>query len=356
MNKYALAFSISNLGPKRFQHILKSFNDLEEAWEAGQNQYDKIGIVLKTYKALDDFRRTFDIEKYIIQLERNKVGFISFLDKEYPDNLKKLENPPIGLFIKGNAKLLKEKISIGVVGTRKITSYGKSVTESLVLELVDNGICIVSGLALGVDGTAHRMAVSNKGKTIAVLACGVDCCRPSENYSLYRDILKNNGLIVSEYPLSQTPNKGTFLARNRIIAALSQGVLVTEAAEDSGSLVTAQWGFRLNLKVFAVPGPITSRMSDGSLKLLKQGATLVSCGEDIVKEFKMQSRKKSSLETKNLTHEEKGIIAILENEALTIDEIARRTKSQSSKLFVLISKLELQGLIKNSAGILEVVR
>ncbi len=351
---FSLCFSVSNIGPKRYQTLLNKFETVEEAWNGTKEQYYELSIKYKTFDTFNNFRKTFDIEKYITKLNKEKVVFISFLDKRYPKGLKKLENPPIGIFVKGNIGLLKPELRIGVVGTRKITTYGKSATETLVSDLVSNGVCIVSGLALGVDGTAHRTAVSNNGKTIAVLACGVDCCLPSENYSLYIDILKNKGLIVSEYPLSQTPNKGTFLARNRIIAALSDGVLVTEAANDSGSLVTAEWGLKLEKKVFAVPGQITSRMSDGSLKLLKQGAKLVTRVEDILDEFRDQrSNIKSKLKSqkfKNLTNDERKIVLLLENEPLTIDEISKKTKVDVLKTIQLIGELELKGVVKNERG------
>lgn len=331
MDEYSLAFSTSNLGPKSYQKILSKLGSSKSAWKGSESRYEEIGIKGITYDRFEKFRKSFDIKKYVEKLKLENISFISFLDKEYPQNLKKLENPPIGIFARGNLELLRhseldsesikpldkisdrarnDRLSIAVVGTRKITSYGKTITESLVVGLTNNGACIVSGLALGVDATAHRVCLQNHGATIAVLACGVDCCSPSENYSLYRDILKGNGLIVSEYPLAQRPNKGMFLARNRIIAALSDGVLVTEAAEDSGSLVTADWAKKLEKKVFAVPGMITSRMSDGSLKLLKQGAKLVSNEQDILGEFRTHSSEfriaTQKLKTLKLNKEERN--------------------------------------------------
>lgn len=350
---FALAFSASNFGPKKFQSILNHFESLEKAWHGSKDEYCEIGIKDKGYETFDRFRTNFHINSYVSRLRNEKVEFISFLNPCYPIGLKKLENPPIGIFLKGNSKLLFEKLSIGVVGTRKITAYGRNVTQRIVSNLVANDVAIVSGLALGVDGTAHRAAVENHGKTIAVLACGVDCCRPTDNFTLYQDILKNNGLIISEYPLSLPPQKGTFLARNRIIAALSDGVLVTEAAEDSGSLVTAEWGLKLGKKVFAIPGPITSRMSDGSLKLLKQGAVLVANEGDVLKEFSV-SKSPSSTKSKNqnitLRKEEKMIVTLLENEELTIDELSKDLSIPISKLFVVVSSLELRGVIANRAG------
>lgn len=381
MDLYSLAFSVSNLGPKSHQKLINKFGSPKLAWEGRRYEFEELEITGLTYKKFDEFRKKFDITQYTRQLKKKGVVYFSFFDKEYPQSFKKLDNPPIGIFCKGNLDLLchsdseldsgeesqpekilrnaqddkegeENLIKIAVVGTRKITSYGKNVTEAIVSELSNNNVCIVSGLALGVDALSHRTALENNGGTVAVLACGVDCCLPSENFSLYNKILEKRGLIVSEYPLSQPPNKGTFLARNRLIAALSDGVLVTEAAEDSGSLVTADYGLKLGKKVYAVPGPITSRMSDGSLKLLKQGAKLVTSAEDILEEFKIQSSKfkVASKKFKNLSIEEKKIISLLENESLTIDEISREASCPISKLFIVVSGLELKGIVKSASG------
>jgi len=357
MDTYSLAFSLSNLGPKSFQKLLRHFGDAKSAWEGSREDYGKIGIRLKTFGVLEKFRESFSIEDYVLGMEKSGVFYISFSDSNYPEKLRKLDSPPIGIFCKGSSDLLSEELTIAVVGTRKVTNYGRSVTESIVEALVSSGVCIVSGLALGVDGIAHRTAVSNKGSTIAVLGCGVDCCLPSENYGLYSDILKNNGLILSEYPLSCPPNKGTFLARNRIVAALSDGVLITEAAEDSGSLVTAEWGFALQKKVFAVPGPITSRMSEGSLKLLKKGAALVSCGEDVFREFGAHKVKGKSVNIKleSLSKEEKVIVFILENEPLGIDELSRVSSMSIIVLHRLISSLEIKGVLRSRGGKIELI-
>ncbi len=353
MDSYSLAFSLSNIGPKRFQLLLNHFETVEKAWDGSKEDYGQIGIVGKTWDTFEKFRTTCDIPHYIEALEKKNVTFISFFDKRYPNDLKKLENPPIGLYCLGNISLLKNKSCIAIVGTRKITEYGRSVTEQIAGDLSGSGMCIVSGLALGVDGVSHRAALDSNGITIAVLACGVDCCTPSENYSLYKRILDGNGLIISEYPLSLPPNKGTFLMRNRIVAALSDGILVTEAAEDSGSLVTADWGFKLEKKVFAVPGPINSQMAQGSLKLLKQGAHLVTNAEDILHEFSisnLQFSNKIKISKLKLSKEEKKIVSLLESDEMTIDEIAKKLKIDVSKLFISVSNLEIKGLVRNRNG------
>ncbi len=352
MDIYSLAFSVSNLGPKSYQKLINKFGSAKNAWKGKEEEFAELEIAGLTYKKFDQFRKKFNLEDYQKKLGREKVQFVSYFDKKYPISFKKLENPPIGIYCKGNVGLLNADLKIAVVGTRKITSYGISVTEAIVSGLLSRGVCIVSGLALGVDGLAHKVTLENKGSTIAVMPCGVDCCLPSENFSIYSQILKNKGLIVSEYPLSQSPNKGTFLARNRLIAALSEGILVTEAAEDSGSLVTAEWGFTLLKKVFAVPGPINSHMARGSLKLLKQGARLVTEGDDVMEEFKTNNLKIRTTinEFVNLSKEEKKIVEILQNEDMTVDSLSKKVKMKNIFVTSLVSGLELKGLVTIKGG------
>lgn len=359
MDIYALAFSVSNLGPKSFQKLLNKFGTSQKAWVGNALDFNEVGIRGVAYKKFDTFRQSFNIENYVMQLDNAKVAFVSFSDKRYPKHLKKIDAPPIGLFVKGNIHLLSEKLSIGVVGTRKVTEYGREVTESLVRELVDkSGACIISGLALGVDGIAHGTAIEHKGSTIAILGCGVDCCLPSENYSIYTSILQNSGLIISEYPLSTPPNKGTFPARNRIIAALSVGVLVTEAAEGSGSLITADYALQYGKKVFAVPGQINSHTAKGSLGLIKKGAKIVISVEDILEELSIKNKLSSrirNIKFTNLSTFEKNIIKILESEEMAIDELAHKSKTDVGSLMGIISVLELKGVIKNTRGKLSLI-
>ncbi|MBI2420595.1 MAG: DNA-protecting protein DprA, partial [Candidatus Levybacteria bacterium] len=288
---YYLSFSLSpGVGPKGFQNLLKLLGSAQNAWKGSSSDFKKAGIGKANFAKFDGFRREFDIQEYLRKLKRARVEFIPFGDKYYPERLKKIESQPIGLFTKGNHKLLVGPQIIAVVGTRKITSYGREVTENLVSELCSSGFVIVSGMALGVDGIGHKSAIDSRGSTIAVLGCGVDCPYPRENEKLYEEILDSNGLIVSEYPLGMPANQGTFPARNRIIAGISSAVLITEAAQDSGSLITAGHAVKQGKPVFAVPGPITSQMSKGTLKLLKQGAVLVSSTEDILSELKVKSQ------------------------------------------------------------------
>ncbi|MGI8419950.1 MAG: DNA-processing protein DprA [Candidatus Levyibacteriota bacterium] len=272
-------------------------------------------------------------------------------DPDYPGLLQQIHNPPIILYGKGNRKCLEDAtIKLAVVGTRKITDYGKQVTELLVSELAVSGCVIISGLAMGVDAVAHQATLDAHGKTIAVLGSGVDTCTPQENIRLYDRILAQDGLIISETPLGQQPNKGSFPARNRIIAGLSQGVLVTEGAEDSGSLITANDAFRNNRNVFAVPGPITSAVSKGPILLIHKGAKMVTTAKEIMNELGIVNKELTS--TKKIitadTKEEQQIIDVLQNENLSFDDIVRQTGLASAKVGTLLSLMELKGYVRSA--------
>ncbi|MBP7832682.1 MAG: DNA-processing protein DprA, partial [Candidatus Levybacteria bacterium] len=220
-----LSFSLcKGVGPKTFLKLVRHFGSAQNAWNAFDLESAKeVGIGEKTYLKFDTSRKELDIEDYLLKINRAKVSIIGFTNLLYPQSLKVLESPPIVLFCKGDVELLKHLQNIGIVGARKITSYGKDVTQNLTSDLVANNFCIVSGLAFGVDAIAHKTALEHKGKTIAVLGCGVDCVTPLENERLYEEILDKGGLIVSEYRLGLPPSAGSFPARNRIIAALSLG-------------------------------------------------------------------------------------------------------------------------------------
>ena len=354
---YWLGFSaLSGVGPAKFRKLLEEFKTAKSAWTSTRPRLVEI-LGSELAERFDLLRNKFEIEKYLGELKCRNVWFVTLLDKEYPGLLKEIKNPPFVLYGRGQvpddtwfAK------SIAVVGARKTTQYGREVTKLLTTELVLSGFTIVSGLALGVDAMSHMTTLENNGKTIAVLGCGVDCCSPGENQSIYDEILKTGNCIVSEFPLGMKPTLWSFPARNRIIAGLSQAVLVTEGAEDSGSLITAEFALKFGRKVFAVPGPITSSMSKGPYKLIQKGAKLVTSGEDILKDLKSEIRNSKS-ETiskpkvqRGETKEEQMILNLLQNEALHFDELVRQTKFKSSQLSSILSLMELKGLIKSLSG------
>lgn len=353
---------VPQIGPARFTAVLETFGNAEDAWNATEKELLPVLKPALTAQFFD-FRETFSLEEYLEKMQKAKISFLTLEDKNYPLLLKQIKSPPFVLFYKGDEKMLKQvqhDTCIGIVGTRKITDYGRQVTESITTELVDAGSVVVSGLAMGVDAVAHQTTVDNEGKTIAVLGCGVDCCYPRENQRIYENILDSGGLVVSEYGIGQQPTVGSFPSRNRIIAGLSLGVLVTEGAADSGALITAKDAIAMDRKVFAVPGPVTSSLSQGTYQLIKSGAVVVSSGKEILDElgiptspFGLRGAGKS---IKGDNKDEQKVLDLLSEQELHFDELVRKTKIDSRELGTILSMMEMKGMIKTlSAGFFSLV-
>lgn len=356
---YWLGFSVfPGVGPGKFGKLLENFGSAKEAWIAKSGDL-KAALGPALTEKFITFRHSFDLAHYREKLSNHDVVFLTLIDDAYPSLLKQIKNPPFVLYVRGSTEILGQAENvpstgsgqanyIAIVGTRKITEYGREVTANLTMALVQAGCAIVSGLALGVDAVSHRTTIESGGKTIAVLGCGVDCCSPGENLALYNSIIASGGAIVSEFPLSQIPTKGSFPSRNRIIAGLSVGVVVTEGAEDSGALITAKDAFENRRKVFAVPGPITSSLSKGPNSLLAKGAKLVTSAEDILSELglSLSAKRFAQSVVKGETEEEQKIIDLLQHESLHFDELVRRSGLDSSKVGVVLSMMELKGIIK----------
>src|SRR3989344_1156717 len=275
-------------------------------------------------------------------------------DKEYSKLLRQISDPPDKLYCRGNIKLL-NSYCFGVVGTRKITSYGKEATENIISGLSDTGWTIASGLALGVDAAAHKAALDNNLPTVAVLGSTIDDLGigPRTNFPLAKEILKNNGLLISEYRSSRDVNRSNFAIRDRIISGLSVGVLIVEGAEKSGSLITAKCAAEQNRDVFAVPGNIFSFVSAGPNELIKKGARVVTSANDILEEYnqnlELELTKRKNISTKDPI--QKKILDILDEQGdLTIDKIIRETGLEASQILSAISILEIKGKIKQRSG------
>lgn len=348
---YWLGFAaFPGIGPGRFGDLLSVFGSAKKAWAASEKELQTtIGRSL-TEKFLP-FRKSFSLEGYLRELQTLHISIVTLEDTEYPQSLKEIEKPPLVLFCKGDISLLATSHrKVAVVGTRMITEYGREVTRLFTDSLTRAGFTIVSGLALGVDAVAHMTTLDASGKTIAVLGCGIECCYPASNASLYREIVRSGGLILSEYTLRMNPSRGSFPARNRIIAGLSEAILVTEGGEDSGSIITAMEGLKVGRKIFAVPGPITSRLSQGPYKMIGKGAKLVTSGNEMLAELGIKGARGVRGEKKVMgdTKEEQRIIALLENESLHFDEIVKKVKIDTVKLGTLLSMMEVKGLIRQT--------
>jgi len=289
---YWVAFNtFQGIGPIRFLAILKIFGSAEAAWQGSRQEWKSLNLGNRLEERFFEYRQSFDPLVYFNLFNSGPIWPLTLADKEYPPLLREIDSSPFVLYIKSDLNKVKLKTlfsfpSLAVVGTRKMTGYGRQVTKQLVQELVQAGLVIVSGMARGVDSVAHQAVLERGGKTVAVLGCGVDIIYPPENRKLYQSILKN-GLVMSEFPPGTLPLPGNFPSRNRIIAGMSLGTLVSEGARKSGSLITASLAAGFGREVFAVPGPINSGLSVGPMFLIKNGAKLVSKAEDILEEFSL---------------------------------------------------------------------
>ncbi|MCI5725759.1 DNA-processing protein DprA [Fusobacterium sp.] len=276
-------------------------------------------------------------------------NFFTIDDDIYPEILKNIYNPPKKIYYKGNLKLLKEKKKIAIVGTRNNSSYGALCCEKIVKDLIAEDIVIISGFARGIDSIAHRICIENNGKTIAVVASGLDIVYPSSNVNLWKKI-EENGLILSEYEYGTKPFRANFPQRNRIIAGLSEGVIVIESKEKGGSLVTANIALDEGRDVYAVPGEIFSDLSRGCNNLIRDSkAKLLNSVEEILKDYNWIMNKNILKEDKNFTEIQSKILNCLVYEK-TLDRIVQELNMSTSELLYEIMELEIKGHIKSLAG------
>jgi len=276
-------------GPVRMKLLISYFKSARKIWESNEEELVKVGLSRKIISGFIRHRRNFDFDKYFGLLRKLSIKFITLKDKEYPENLKRIEDAPYILYIKGRL-YRKDKNAVAIVGSRKMTSYGRKVAEMLSSDLSRRGLVIVSGLARGVDTVAHSTTVACGGRTIAVMACGLDIVYPPENRGLAERIIKSGGAIISEYPLGEPPSRGNFPNRNRIISGLSKAVIVVEGEKRSGTLLTASRAAEQGVPVFAVPGQITSPLSYASYFLIKNGAAILFNTDDVIEELDLQDK------------------------------------------------------------------
>jgi DNA processing protein len=345
--------SVGGFGPQAFKKIEAGFPSLEEAWHDDGRRFFSLGLTEKQTGNFLKFRKENSPEKLFEEITKEKIEIVTIKDEGYPPQLKEIASAPPVLYVRGEKSILANK-SIAVVGSRKFTAYGQRVTENLTKDLVKAGLTIVSGLALGIDGIAHQAALNSEGATIAVLGTGIDdpTIYPREHFNLARGILANGGALLSEQPPKTPSLKQNFPARNRIMAGLALGTLVIEAAESSGSLITAEFALEQNREVFAVPGDIFSPQSTGTNMLIKRGAKLVVSAADILEELSL-SHVQPTFALKIFepkTDEEKIIWKILSNEPLHIDKISKMTRLETAVVASVLSALEIEGAVKNIGG------
>lgn len=351
-----LLLLIPGMGRKRIRAIYETYGSFDAAMQEWPHLVErwKLGEAWSKFVNHQDPLTAADALRK--KREAAGVEYVSFLDAAFPDRLLHIPDPPLALFYRGDLSLLHETLAIGIVGSRKPTSYGRAVSARLSKELALAGVVIVSGLAYGIDAEAHQAALKAGGKTIGVMGCGIDQIYPASHRQLYRK-LEEAGLLLSEYPPGTPAMPGLFPERNRIISGLSLGVLVVEAAERSGSLITADCALEQGKDVFAVPGPIFSELSAGPHNLLKQGAKLVTTGVDVLEEWEhLIGRDGGSYnieETRivSMSAAERAVYELITEEGVHTDVLLRSVASgQQAMLHQILLVLEGKGLIESQPG------
>ena len=349
--KYWVGFSrMPGIGRVKISQLLEHFSTLEHAWKASTGELRKAGLDSKSADTIVNLRPRISLDAEMESLKRYKVKVLTCGSATYPQRLKEIYDYPPVLYVRGNP-LPEDETCLAVVGTRRATVYGRQVTEEIVSDLARNKVTIVSGLAKGIDSIAHRAALEAGGRTIAVFACGLDIVYPAENANLAREIMEH-GALISEYPLGIRPKADNFPRRNRIMSGLSLGVLVVEAGESSGALITANQALEQNRDVFAVPGSILSPASRGTNHLIQEGAKLVRNHVDILEELNL-AMVAQQLEMKEIlpTDEtESLLLKQLGSEPTHIDEVCRRSRLTPALVSSTLSMMELKGMVRQVGG------
>lgn len=347
-------FSIPSIGPARMRKLISALGSPQNVLQAGMRRLMSIdGIDRKTAeKILNGPNREF-VEEQLQGIRERQIGILSFWDDAYPARLKRIYDPPAFLFYMGNLDVLNDKM-FAVVGTRVPTTYGRVVSERLTKDLVDKGFTIISGFARGIDTLAHKSALKNHGRTVAVLGNGLDVIYPSENKALFEEVCQA-GLFLTEYPLGTKPDAGNFPKRNRIISGMSSGVLITEAAAKSGALLTSMYAVEQDREVFAVPGPIYSGKSTGTNNLIKSGAKLVQHIDDIMEELGGQfnealQKSTGGADPGKLSGNYLVVYNALDMSPVHIDQLALKTNLAPSEILSILLTLELGGYVQQLAG------
>lgn len=331
--------------------ILNYFPSLAIAYSANFSEFKTAGLEEKVIEEFLVRRKEINLDKEWEKLEKEGIKLIAIEDDGYPSLLKEIYDPPSALYYKGNLK--KDGERLAVVGTRKCTSYGMQAAEKIVRELAENGLEIISGLALGIDTVAHQSTLEKNGYTIAVLGSGLNekSIYPLQNRGLAEKIIEKNGAIISEYPYGTPPLKENFPKRNRIISGLSLGALIIEAPYESGALITGRYGLEQNREIFAVPGNIYSHNSEGTNNLIKLGAHLIVSGQDILEILNLKqivAPKVKKIMPRN--KEEEILLKFLSKEPIHIDKLVELSNLDAAKASSALALMEIENRVKDLGG------
>lgn len=357
MNYHAALAHFPKITYQRYHKLAAFFSNLKNLWESELPELVEAGLEEQIAQEFLDWRDKNPVEKIAERLEREGIQTVSIGELGYPKLLKEITDPPHTLFMRGSMPT-DDLPALAVVGTRKFTNYGKQACEEIVRPLAEQGMVIVSGMALGIDGIAHEAALGGGGKTIAVLGTGVNRKNiyPAAHYGLSEKILKNNGALITEYPPGFEPTNYSFPARNRIIAGLSLGTLIVEAAEESGALITARCALDYNREVFAIPHPINLPTGVGPNNLIKMGAKAVTSPSDITEALSLKNLRMIVDNRKTLpsTPTEAKILATLSREPKHVDSIIKQTGLDSPAVNSTLTLMEMKGKVRNLGGMMYV--
>ncbi len=345
--KYWVGFNnIPGIGRVRFNQLESYFGTLENAWKAPVGEIRKAGLDRTALRAIGHWRDSISPDAEMEKLEKYNIGVLISKDTGYPARLKEIYDYPPVLYIRGTL-VPEDEWCLAVVGTRRATVYGKQVTEDIVTDLARSNITIVSGLAKGIDTIAHRSALEAGGRSLAVFASGLDIIYPAENAGLSRSIMEN-GALISEYHPGTKPRADNFPRRNRILSGLSMGVLVIEAGDSSGAMITARMALEQNREVLAVPGSILSTASRGTNSLIQEGAKLVRDYTDILEELNLTTvtRQMEMKEILPETDTEVLLLQQLSNEPTHIDDLCQQSGLPAATVSGTLAMMELKGLVR----------
>jgi len=344
---YWIGFNkVRGIGYVRTKKLIEFFGDLGSAWEANETNLVEAGLGVKLVREFLDARRSINLEQELEQILSKGIQIFSLEDRGYPQKLLTIEQPPPVIYVKGNLTE-SDDCSVAIVGTRNTTAYGRQVAQDLAHFLARHGITVVSGLARGIDSVAHTAAVSEGGRTIAVLGCGVDVVYPPEHRQLSERII-HQGALISDYYPGTPPDGINFPPRNRIISGLSLATVIVEAGERSGALITAEFAASQGREVFAVPGPIYAPHCKGTNRLIRDGAMPLTDFDELLEALNLSQVEEYRYAKKILQKDEieELLSGVIKNEPLHIDEIKNSTGLSMEKVSAALVMMELKGMVR----------
>ena len=352
---YIVLNMLDEVGPVRVRRLLDAFGEPQAILQAGKAELMQVeGVGEEVSRSILNWREQADLDAELARIEKGGVRVVTRDETDYPKHLREIYDPPLVLYVKGSLSE-KDAVSIAIVGSRRTSLYGQEMARKLAYQLARVGVTVVSGLARGIDTQAHKGALQAKGRTVAVLGCGIDVVYPSENKKLAEEIVEKGGALVTEFPFGVQPDRQTFPMRNRIVSGWSLGVVVVEANLKSGALITAGFAGEQGRHVFAVPGRADSPLSKGAKKLIKDGAKLTEDVEDILGEFEYllpKTKEEKAVESDVLSlseHETKVLEAIGEDE-IVMDEIIQRSGLTSACVSATLLALEMKRIVRQLPG------